>query len=183
VQAAYTEGQPTQYNFVAQAAKGAWSPSKKCLMNILVVYDSTYGNTEEVAQAIANTLAGSGSARLLRVNKVQPSDLQDVDLLVLGCPTHRQRPTAAIQAFLESIPTTSLSGVSAAAFDTRYHKPRLLTGSAARRVAKYLRKAGASMEVPPQSFFVVFREGPLEDGELERAANWARQILDKLETP
>jgi flavodoxin I len=182
VQAAYTQSRPTEYSFVVRLAQGTRSRAEKRHMDILVIYDSTYGNTKEIAQAIADALAEAASVRLLRANKVQPSDLQGVDLLVLGCPTHRQRPTSAIQAFLESIPATSLSEISAAAFDTRYHKPRLLTGSAARRVAKHLRKAGASVEVPAQSFFVVSREGPLEEGELERAAAWARQILDKLET-
>jgi flavodoxin len=149
-------------------------------MNVLVIYDSTYGNTEGIAQAIADALADAGSVRLLRANKVQPSDLQDVDLLVLGCPTHKRRPTPAIEAFLTCTAPTSLSQVSAAAFDTRYHRPRLLTGSAAGRLAKSLRKAGASVDVPSQSFFVLSREGPLEEGELERATAWAHEILETL---
>jgi flavodoxin len=152
-------------------------------MNVLVIYDSTYGNTEEIAQAIADALADAGSVRLLRANKVQPSDLQDVDLLVVGCPTHKRRPTPAIEAFLHCIATTSLSEVSAAAFDTRYRKPRLLTGSAAGRLAKSLRQAGTDIVAPAESFFVVSREGPLQEGESERAADWARQLLDKLEIP
>jgi flavodoxin len=152
-------------------------------MNVQVIYDSTYGYTEQVAQAIADALAHGGSVRLLRANKVQPSDLQDVDLLVVGCPTHKRRPTPAIEAFLHCIATTSLSEVSAAAFDTRYRKPRLLTGSAAGRLAKSLRQAGTDIVAPAESFFVVSREGPLQEGESERAADWARQILDKLEIP
>jgi len=152
-------------------------------MNVQVIYDSTYGYTEQVAQAIADALADAGSVRLLRANKVQPSDLEGVDLLVVGCPTHKRRPTPAIEAFLHCIATTSLSEVSAAAFDTRYRKPRLLTGSAAGRLAKSLRQAGTDMVAPAESFFVVSREGPLEEGESERAADWARQILDKLEIP
>jgi flavodoxin len=152
-------------------------------MNILVIYDSTYGNTEEIAQAVADALARAGSVRLLRANKVQPSDLQGVDLLVLGCPTHKRGATPAIEAFQNRVTAASLSEVPAAAFDTRYRKPHLLTGSAARRVAKHLHKAGATVQVPPESFFILSREGPLQEGELERAADWAGQILDKLEIP
>jgi flavodoxin I len=147
-------------------------------MNTLIIYDSTFGNTEKIAQAIADVVAGRGSVRTLRVAKVQSSDLEGVDLLVLGCPTHKQRPTDAVQAFLECVSKKSLKDISAAAFDTRYHKPRLLTGSAARRLAKSLRKAKASLLTSPESFFVVSREGPLEEGELERAAAWAREVLD-----
>jgi flavodoxin I len=147
-------------------------------MNTLIIYDSTFGNTEKIAQAIADVVAERGSVRTLRANKVQSSDLEGVDLLVLGCPTHKHRPTDAVQAFLERVSRRSLGVISAAVFDTRYRKPRLLTGSAARRLAKSFRKAGASLVTPPQSFFVVSREGPLEEGELERAAAWAREVLD-----
>jgi flavodoxin len=149
-------------------------------MNTLIVYDSTFGNTEKIAHAIADVAAGKGSVRTLRANKVQSADLKGVDLLVLGCPTHKRRPTDAVQAFLECVSRRSLAGMSAGVFDTRYHKPSLLTGSAARRLAKSLRKAGASLLMPPQSFFVASREGPLEPGELERAAAWGREMLDSL---
>jgi flavodoxin len=145
-------------------------------MNTLVIYDSTFGNTEKIAQAIAEVMAERGPARTLRVSKVQSSDLEGIDLLMLGCPTHKRKPTDAVQAFLECVSRKSLSGISAAVFDTRYRKPRLLTGSAAGRLAKSLRKAGAALLTSPQSFFVLSREGPLEEGETERAATWAREI-------
>lgn len=152
-------------------------------MNILVIYDSTYGTTEQVAQAIVDALGGRASVRLMRVNKVQHSDLEDVDLLVLGCPTHRRKPTHAVSAFLDCVSKRSLEGISAAAFDTRYRRPRLLTGSAATTVAKSLRKAGADVGAPAESFFVASREGPLEPGESDRAADWALRILNRLGKP
>ena len=152
-------------------------------MKVLVAVGSKYGATREIAQAIADAVAQGGTARLLRVNKVQPSDLENVDLLVLGCPIHKHRPTDAVQAFLECLSRQSLKGISAAVFDTRYHKPALLTGSAAKRMAKSLRKAGASLLKPHPGFFVEGREGPLEPGEEERAAQWAREILQRLPRP
>ena len=152
-------------------------------MNILVIYDSTYGTTEQLAQAILDALGERASVRLMRINKVQHSDLENVDLLVLGCPTHKRKPTHAVLAFLDCVSKRSLDGISAAVFDTRYRKPRLLTGSAARRVAQSLRKAGAEVEAPAESFFVASREGPLDEGESDRAADWALQILDTLQEP
>ncbi|NIN65951.1 MAG: flavodoxin [Anaerolineae bacterium] len=149
-------------------------------MNALVVYDSTFGNTESIAEAIADVLAQRGTARLLRVNKVQPGDLEGIDLLVAGCPTQRRKPTPAIVAFLGVTPAAALEGLAVAAFDTRYRRFRLVTGSAARALAKRLRKAGAALLLPPESFFVLGREGPLEEGELGRAADWARKILNIL---
>ena len=150
-------------------------------MNALVVYDSTFGNTEEIAQAIAEMLEEKGSVRIMRVGKATASEVGAADLLVIGCPTQRQRPSPAMKAFLDSVPRRSWRGLSAAAFDTRYRKPRLLTGAASRRIARGLRKAGASLVVPPESFFVVAREGPLDEGEAQRARDWARQILGTFE--
>ena len=149
-------------------------------MNTLVIYDSTYGSTEEIAQAITDSLAQRCSVRLLRVNKVQPSDLKGVDLLVLGCPTLKRKPTAAVQAFLDCVSRRPLKGVFAAVFDTRDRKLRLLAGSAASGVAKHLRKTGVHVLVAPQSFFVTAREGPLGEDELERATAWAHEILETL---
>jgi len=152
-------------------------------MKALVIYDSTFGHTEQIARAIADTLAERGSARALRVAKAGTIDLEGIDLLVLGCPTQRHKPTPAVQAFLGSIPRGALHGLPAAAFDTRYRKARWLTGSAARAVAKRLRKAGASLLLPGESFFVATREGPLQEGELQRATDWAREVIERLETP
>ena len=149
-------------------------------MNTLVIYDSTYGSTEEIAQAITDSLAQRCSVRLLRVNKVQPSDLEGVDLLVLGCPTLKRKPTAAVQAFLDCVSRRPLKGVPAAVFDTRYRKLRLLTGSAASGVAKRLRKSGVHLLVAPQSFFVAAREGPLGEDDLEREPASAYEILETL---
>ncbi len=150
-------------------------------MNALVVYDSTFGNTESIAEAMTDVLAQRGTARLLRVNKVQPGDLEGIDLLVAGCPTQRRKPTPAIVAFLGVTPAAALEGLAVAAFDTRYHRPQPLTGSAAKAIAKRLRKAGAELLLPPESFFVMGREGPLEEGELGRTADWARELVDRLE--
>jgi flavodoxin len=150
-------------------------------MNALILYDSTYGNTESIATAIAEALAERGTVGLMRVSKAQATDLEGTDLLLLGCPTQRRRPTDAIRAFLGTLPRSTLNRIRVAAFDTRYRKPRLITGSAATAIAKGLRKAGASLLVPAESFFVMGREGPLEEGELERAAEWARELLHRLE--
>lgn len=151
-------------------------------MNALVIYDSTFGNTETIAREIADTLEEQGSVRVLRVGEAGTHDFAGVDLLVVGCPTQRHKATPAFEAFLEAIPRKALRGLLAAAFDTRYRKARWLTGSAAGAIAKKLKKAGASPLLPPESFFVVGREGPLEEGERARAGDWGRQVIQKFES-
>lgn len=111
-------------------------------MRALVVYDSTYGNTENVARAVADGLGGHHCVRLLRVGFAQASDLSTIDLLVLGGPTQRRHAGDRLQAFLDRLPRCSLTGLSAAAFDTRYRVSMFLAGSAAVDAVRVMRRAG-----------------------------------------
>jgi flavodoxin len=142
-------------------------------MNTLVVYDSKYGNTARLAQAIAEKL---GVARVVSVAETGALDLSAFDLFVVGGPTQVHRMSPAMKEWLASIPPDALQGARAAAFDTRFRKAELLTGSAAVGIARKLEKKGAALALPPESFFVATDKGPLEDGELERAIAWAAAI-------
>jgi flavodoxin len=145
-------------------------------MNTLIVYDSTFGNTEQLAQAIANGLANYGMVRLFRVPGPGGFERGNAHVLIVGGPTQRHGTSPAMRAFLENLPRRTLRGLVAAAFDTRYHMATWKSGSAAQRIASRLKRAGATLAVPPESFFVVEREGPLEEGELARVMQWAEHI-------
>jgi flavodoxin len=157
------------------------APRKEEMMNALVLYDSQYGDTERIAQAIADTLAEFGEAQAVRLDPSQPVDLQGVDVFIVGCPTQGWRPTQAVQSFLEEVSSEELRSLAGACFDTRFRLPRFMTGSAAKVMAGKLREKGVSLLVEPESYFVEGTEGPLREGELERAATWARQIVDEVE--
>jgi flavodoxin len=157
-------------------------------MNVLIVYDSQFGNTERIARAIAARL---GSAQLLRVEAAGARDLTTCDLLIAAGPTQRQKASPAMQAWIERLPRGVLKNVPAAAFDTRYRMSRFLTGSAAERIASRLKRAGARLVVPPESFFMERDVPPqgekrrhemeqLEPGEEERANEWAPGILERM---
>jgi flavodoxin len=137
-------------------------------MKALVVYDSVHGNTEKIAQAIAAGISGQA----LRVGGVKPADLVGLDLLIMGSPTHGGFPTEEINRLLKALP--ALQGAKVAAFDTR--TKRTIFGYAAPRIAKGLEKAGAKLVAPPEGFLVLGMKGPLQDGELGRAAGWAKAI-------
>jgi flavodoxin I len=156
-------------------------------MEALVVHDSVFGNTAQVAQAIGNALGSREGVEVLRVGSVKPERLTGVKLLIVGSPTRGFRPTEGITDFLKSIPSDGLEGVKVAAFDTRLstsdiESPALrfivkTGGFAAKRIANRLEKSGGDLITPPEGFFVEGREGPLKEGELERAADWARHIM------
>lgn len=147
-------------------------------MNTFVVYESQFGNTEQIAQAIADTLRAFGQVELARVDPAHPVELQEADLLILGCPTQAFRPTPAAESFLEHISTERFHSLAIACFDTRVHGP---FGSAARHLVKQLRARGIEPLVPPENFFVKGKEGPLAAGEVERATRWALNIHQQFE--
>jgi flavodoxin len=148
-------------------------------MNALVLYDSKFGNTERIAEAVALALQEALPTRLTAVDGVEDCSeaLVGVDLLVVGGPTHAHGMSEPLRDPLRCLGDRSLLGMRAACFDTRVHGPRLATGSAAVRLERLLRHRGAWVVVPPQSFLVQGREGPLDDGELEHARTWAREVL------
>jgi flavodoxin len=152
-------------------------------MKALIVYDSVFGNTEKIAQAMGEALAAHGEVELRRVSDAQPGQLAGMDLLLVGSPTRAFRPTPAAVAFLKRVSAGALSGVKGAAFDTRMpieQAPAILRflvgifGYAAKPLAARLQKAGGALACPPEGFFVTGTEGPLKEGELERAAAWAK---------
>ena len=121
-------------------------------MNILMIYDSRYGNTEQIARSIANHLSGSNKVDLVHVAKTSYVGFKGVDLFIIGSPTQKWRPSPTIQAFLEEVPPGSLKGLPAAVFDTRLNMTEWITGSAAEVIAKKLEAFGVSLVLPPESF-------------------------------
>lgn len=152
-------------------------------MKVLIVYESFFGNTEKIALAMDKAL-GAHNVETVRASEVKPERLAGLDLLIVGSPTRAFRPTKAITDFLKGIPSGGLKGVRVAAFDTRIAledtKSRFLRfvvgifGYAAKPISDKLVKKEGLLVIPPEGFFVKGSEGPLKEGELERAAGWAR---------
>lgn len=157
-------------------------------MKAWVVYDSVYGNTEKIAKAIGNVLENQAEVAVLRIGDTNPDHFSDLSLLFVGSPTQRLQPTPATNDLLKRIPKNGLKGVKVAAFDTRLTLSQIeatptlaffvrIFGYAAKPITNRLVKKGGELVVPPEGFFVAGMEGPLVEGELERAAQWAKQIL------
>jgi flavodoxin I len=157
-------------------------------MKTLVIYDSQFGNTERVAKAIGATLNSQGDVKILRVQNMRLELLTGIHSLVVGSPTQRFRPTTAITDFLKNLPNDALNGIKVAAFDTRLTEQEInkvgilaifvrIFGYAANPISNRLQKKGGELILPPEGFYVDGMEGPLLDGELERAADWGKHIL------
>jgi flavodoxin len=150
-------------------------------MNIFVVYDSVYGNTAIVARAIAEAVLGD--TPVLNLEQVADHTLETAGLLIIGSPTHGAMPTDAMQKFLSRLGAPAREGARAATFDTRLTWPFLEKwgGFAADKMADTLGAGGWTVVGEPGGFYVRgLRKGPLRSGEAERAAAWARALVDSL---
>jgi flavodoxin len=160
-------------------------------MEALVVYDSFFGNTERIAQSIGNALGRPEVVGIVRVGDVKPEQMAGLKLLIVGSPTRAFSPSPKIKKFLKSIPKNGLKSVKVAAFDTRVTEEEIdsavfilrilvnIFGYAAKPISDRLMKKGGQPIAPPEGFFVQGMEGPLKEGEIERASSWAKQIMAK----
>ncbi|MGB7000759.1 MAG: nitric oxide synthase [Halobacteriota archaeon] len=137
---------------------------------------------------MGNALGSHEDVEILRVSDVKLEQLTGLELLIVGSPTRQFRPTAAINNLLKRIPKNGLKSVKVAAFDTRFTMSAIeesrvlpffvrLFGYAAKPISDRLKKKGGDLIIPPEGFFVERVEGPLKEGELERVADWAKQII------
>lgn len=162
----------------------------------LVVFESMFGNTEQIAQAVAEGLRASMPVEVTEVINAPADPPADISLLVVGGPTEafsmsrattradavRQggrpgREDFGLREWLTALPSRH-SNTSLATFDTKIDKMRHLPGSAAKGAAKAGRHHGFDLAVPPESFFVHDTAGPLIDGELDRARGWGQRLGD-----
>jgi Flavodoxin len=168
-------------------------------MRAVVVYESMYGNTHHVADAIGDGLGAAFDVSVVPVSEANPAAFADADLVVVGGPTHVHGMSraatrkAAVEAVdkpdshLELDPDAPGPGlrewfeslgrypVKAAAFDTRMPGPAALTGRASKGVAHLLRAHGFDLAAKPESFLVT-RENQLEPEETTRAREWGAKL-------
>ena len=124
-------------------------------MKTLVLYDSAFGNTQQIAKAIGATLNASTETPVVRIKDVLPEHLSGIELLVVGSPTRGFRPSEDTKKFLQKLPARCLAGVKVAAFDTRVNIKEVnsgfltfmvnLFGYAAEPIAKALQKKGGNL--------------------------------------
>ena len=165
----------------------------------VVVYESLFGDAEKIARAIADGLSGHLEVEVIAAARAPEELGPDVRLLVVGGPNHAMGmprpstrkgaveqygadvvadPSTGLHEWLEAV--TVPHGVSAAAFDTRLDHPKMITklDHASRTEEKLLHKLGATLIAPAEHFHVLDAQGPLADGEEDRARQWGQAIAE-----
>jgi hypothetical protein len=164
----------------------------------VVVYESVFGDAEKIARAVAEGLSAHLDVQVVVAAEAPPAFGDDLRLLVVGGPNHAMsmpRPATredAVTKYAARIADTALGlhewldaaqplhGVAAAAFDTRMDRPKLVTklDHAARTEEKLLHVLGATLAAPAEHFHVVDVQGPLADGEEDRARLWGAALSE-----
>ena len=146
------------------------------MMNTLIIYDSLYGNTKIIAEAVASAIPDE--VTLVHVAESDLSQVERQDLLIIGAPTHGGNASDPIKELLGKLPAPGKGGPKVAAFDTRmpnwWLKP---FGFAGPKITSRLEKQGWEVILPGEGFIVTGGEGPLQEGEVERAKLWSQSIL------
>ncbi len=173
-------------------------------MRALVVYESMFGNTRLIAERVAFGLGPDADVTLCAVGDVEAHQLAELDLLVVGGPTHVHGMSTSLSrksahetaddpkndlhlddgaegeglrdwlATIEKMPH-----VAGAAFDTRIDGPAILTGRAAKTIGRRLTSHGLTLLAPPESF-LVDKDTALLPGEAGRAERWGRLLASAL---
>ena len=152
-------------------------------MKILVIYDSYFGNTERIALAIKDSKPENKHVVVKKISDFNSSDLEGVEVIIIGSPTRAFRPTEAITNFLKKIDVSKYKWI---AFDTGVNTEQVkskvlnvmvkLFGYAAPNMAKTIKKAGGVMLAEPETFYVIGNEGPLVTGEIDRFHQWIESV-------
>ncbi|MDD5342697.1 MAG: flavodoxin domain-containing protein [Patescibacteria group bacterium] len=136
-------------------------------MSKLIVYTSTFGNTKKIAEAIVE--ATGPESRLVKADELTAEMLKDVDFAFVGSPTIAWNYAPGFGKVFDVIKSANVPGLKTAAFDTGLKK--WYAGDGAGRISKKLAQVGCKA-VGKMRFIVLGKEGPLKDGEVERAKEW-----------
>lgn len=173
-------------------------------MRILVVYESLFGNSRKVAEAVADalrTLRTGAEVITARTDEATPEMVKDADCLVVGGPTHNMHMSSersreqgvqraieygresqiephavGVREWLAGI--DKVADVPAVAFDTCVASS--FSGHASKHIAPKLKAKGYKLIAEPTSFIVNGTFGPLADGEVSEVESWVREFAQEL---
>ena len=151
-------------------------------MKGLVVYDTSHGNTRQVAEAISDSMRESGvEIDTFYVKKIGKLNAEAYDYLVVGSPTKFGTMSFTTKRFLGKIKSNKWSGKPFAAFDTE--NPENIErneGSAAEKIAEQLKLKQMRLLQPVLKSVVIGWKGPMQEGEIERAEVYAKELISRL---
>jgi len=150
-------------------------------MTVLVAHDSSYGNTEKIAQAICSGMKEVGLTDVVckRADATGPEDFKQADAWIVGSPTHIGGPTGEAKKALKIAFRSGAKGKKGASFDTRMANA---SKGAAEKLESMMEGEGIVILQKGEGFIVTGMKGPLADGEEAKAVSFGRRIAGSLRT-
>ena len=154
----------------------------------IVIYDTSYGNTQKIAETIAEVLKEAEiEVDFFYVKNIKKLNGNDYNFLVLGSPTKFGTMSFAVKSFLGKIKSEEWQNKSFAAFDTENpenlekSKMENKNWSAAEKIAEKLKEKKMNQLLPVHKALVESKlKGMLLEGEIDKAKDYAKQLAAKL---
>lgn len=154
---------------------------------ILLIYDSLFGNTAIIAHHLAESAREKGKDVLeVKVDETEDQLIKKADILIVGSPTQSFNASKPMLEFLDRLESESIRNKPTLVFDTRIDLNKIDSkflrwlvnrgGFATAPISKKLKRKGAKI-IGAEGFIVTDREGPLREGELERAKAWITSLI------
>lgn len=150
------------------------------MVRVLVVYESKYGNTRQVAEEIAAGIVDAeGEATVSHVGEVDPARLADYDAILIGSPNHLGRPVGSAKRFIDGLARPELEGKTVSAFDTCLGRD---LGKTVGRMEKSIGEKAGHLRIfsPGLSIRVGGIKGPIVDGELAKCRQFGASLAGSL---
>ncbi len=153
------------------------------MKNVLIVYDSTYGNTEQLARQIASGIDGTGLAasKVVGIKEIEDQDISFYDGFLFGCPIHAFMATRGIKGAIKKVAKKGLDGRTLAAFETYLAEGH--EGKALRQIENLFKKKAPNAKIvsPGLASLVEGMQGPLNEAELEKGQAFGQRFAQELE--
>jgi menaquinone-dependent protoporphyrinogen IX oxidase len=146
-------------------------------MKALIVFDTKHGNTQKVAELIADGIK-SVEGNEIKVANVKDVDLNEdgtFDLIVIGSPNHVGSHVKSIKKFINNLPRATIKFNSFAAFDTYMGKD---LEKAVKKMEKQFNEKfpDSTMALPGLSIQVGGMKGPIVEEDLSKCKEYGIKL-------
>ena len=149
-------------------------------MNVLIVFDTKHGNTQKVAELIAdgiNSIEGN-ETEVVNVNDFDLNEGKTYDLLIIGSPNHVGSHVKSIKKFIKNLSSANVKASSFAAFDTYMSKD---FEKAVKKMEKQISEnlPNSTMALPGLSIKVGGMKGPIVEEDLSKCKEFGIKLAKK----
>jgi flavorubredoxin len=152
-------------------------------VNVLIIYDSKYGNTKIVAENILEGIKQdeTDTAAICNAKEVDPQKIVNYDALIIGAPNHMASPSRTIKKFIDTLPELNLKAKSITVFGTYSGRARIID-RAVKKLEKIVEEKLPNLKLLTPSLSVKVKgvTGPISDGELPKCQDFGRRIAQQL---